>query len=272
MSGAAAAYAHCAALVRAQNRDRWLTTLFAPEPSRQRLLALYAFDLTVSNIRALVSQPMPGEIRLQWWIDVLQGEARGDVAANPVAAALLDTLDALRLPRGPLIAKIEAHRFDLYDDPMPTLSDLEGYCGETASSIFRYAGLILNDGRDPGGADAAGYAGVARVIADVLGRVPHPGALPFVPEDVLRRQAANRAELTTSGGGAAAIGHLREVAKERLAAALAGMKGVAAPARAAFLPLAVTRLQLGSVPAKAATSLSAWRRQWAIWRMAKHAT
>ena len=71
---------------------------------------------------------MLGEIRLQWWRDALQGEARGDVRANPVAAALDDAIVRFRLPRQALVDLIDARVFDLYDDPMPTLNDSRGLC------------------------------------------------------------------------------------------------------------------------------------------------
>ena len=112
-------------------------------------------------MRDSVREAMLGEIRLQWWRDALQGEARGDVRANPVAAALDDTIVKFRLPRQALVDLIDARIFDLYDDPMPSLNDLEGYCGETSSSLFRLAthhpGRRLRSGQ----ADAAGHAGVA---------------------------------------------------------------------------------------------------------------
>lgn len=47
--------------------DRWLTTLFAPDASRPGLFALYAFNAEIARARESVSQPMIGQIRLQWW-------------------------------------------------------------------------------------------------------------------------------------------------------------------------------------------------------------
>ena len=35
----------------------------------------------------------------------------------------------------PFVDLVDARVFDLYDDPMPSLNDLEGYCGETSSSL-----------------------------------------------------------------------------------------------------------------------------------------
>jgi len=83
---------YCAALVRKADRDRYLATLFAPADRRGALFALYAFDIEMSRIRDLARESMPGEIRLQWWREVLEGARTGEAAANPVAASLLGTL------------------------------------------------------------------------------------------------------------------------------------------------------------------------------------
>src|SRR5947209_4925488 len=120
------AFAHCEAQVREGDPDRYFATLFAPADKRPFLLALYAFSREVARVRETVSEALPGEIRLQWWRDTLQGEARGDVRANPIAAALEETVVRFRLPRQALVDLIDARTFDLYDDPMPTLADLEG--------------------------------------------------------------------------------------------------------------------------------------------------
>src|SRR5882757_5589474 len=118
---------HCEDLVRAGDKNRFLATLFAPQKYRRALFALYAFNLEVARVRALAREPMPGEIRLQWWRDVFSAAGGGDVRANPVAAALSDTIVRHRLPLSVFTDLIEARAFDLYDDPMATLDELDAY-------------------------------------------------------------------------------------------------------------------------------------------------
>src|SRR4051812_41397535 len=113
-------YRHCEGLVRAIDKDRFLATLFAPAENRGPLFALYAFNAEIAGVRERARGPMPGEIRLQWWRDVLGGGRAGEAAANPVAAALTDTVARFALPKPRLIDLVEAHAFDLYDDPLPT--------------------------------------------------------------------------------------------------------------------------------------------------------
>ena len=99
------AFAHCEELVRVADQDRFLASLFAPAEHRGALFALYAFNVEVSRVREAVREPLAGEIRLQWWRDVLAGEGRGEVAANPVAAALAATIARYRLPVERLAAR-----------------------------------------------------------------------------------------------------------------------------------------------------------------------
>src|ERR1044072_2708953 len=145
---------HCEALVYAVDKDRYLATLFAPAdkrgqlfkvvylatlfaPSDKRgsLFVLYAFNAEIGGVRERAREPMPGEIRLQWWRDVINGERMGEAAAKPGAAAVTGTIARFSLPNARLLDLIEARAFDLYDDPMPTLEALEGYVRHTSATV-----------------------------------------------------------------------------------------------------------------------------------------
>src|SRR6185369_16302903 len=78
----------CADLVRSHDFVRYASTLFMPATQRRALLAIYAFNVEISRVRDQVSQPLPGEMRLQWWTDMLEGAGHGGVEGNPVAAEL----------------------------------------------------------------------------------------------------------------------------------------------------------------------------------------
>ena len=120
------------------------------------------------------SGPAPGEIRLQWWADAITGEGHGTVRQNPLADALLQTIERYNLPTGTFARLIAARRFDLYDDPMPDLETFEGYAGETASALIQLASLVLAPAEAAQTAHAAGHGGVAQAIASrtTLSRLP----------------------------------------------------------------------------------------------------
>ena len=74
---------HAAEIVRQYDKDRYLSALLAPGQYRPGLMALYAFNSEIARIRELVSEPLPGEVRLQWWRDLLEGTEHG-VALPPI--------------------------------------------------------------------------------------------------------------------------------------------------------------------------------------------
>lgn len=278
----AAGYAYCEDLIRDVDKDRYLATLFAPADKRPHLFALYAFSFEVSRVREMVSDPLPGEVRLQWWRDLLQGTARGEAVSNPVAATVLDTLEKFHLPVAPLVGLIDARIFDLYDDPMPTVADLEGYCGETCSVLVRLASLILAGGRDPGGADAAGHAGVAYAITGLLRAFPWHAmrGQVYVPKEYLLNYGATREDVASGRGGPgvmAAMSDMRQLARHHLDRTRE-LRGTIPPLIApAFLPTALvghyldTMEKPGYDPFTSVIQTPQWRRQWTLWRQARRA-
>ncbi|RDI60089.1 phytoene/squalene synthase family protein [Microvirga subterranea] len=271
------AFAHCESLVREGDPDRYWASLYAPVDRRPHLYALYAFNFEVARIREAVREALVGEIRLQWWRDALQGEARGDVRANPVAAALDDTIVKFRLPRQALVDLIDARVFDLYDDPMPSLNDLEGYCGETSSSLIRLSSMVLAQGRDPGSADAAGHGGVAYAITGLLRAFPwhaRQGQV-YVPADILEKHGVVRDDIVTGRGGPgleAALADLRAIARRHLDQARTLRPTIPTEAAPAYQPLALVEPYLNQMerkdydPFRTAIDLPQWRRIWALWR------
>lgn len=272
-------FAHCEELVRAGDKDRFLATLFAPQKHRRPLYALYAFNLEAARTRELAREPMPGEIRLQWWRDVLGGAGRGDVEAHPVAAALRDIVVRYRLPPRMLDDLIDARSFDLYDDPMPSLSHLEGYAVQTSSALIELAGRILCDGRDPNAGDLARHAGIAYAITGLLRALPihcARGQL-YLPADLMERsgvQAADALSGKVTDELRAVLAELRLEARHHLGAAR-GLLAAAPPELApALLPLALVRPSLDRMERRSyrpfePSELPQWRRQWVLWRAAR---
>ncbi len=184
----------CLATLRDTDRDRYLACLLAPEEKRPALAALYAFNAELARIRDLVHEPLPGEVRMQYWRDLLEGQSHGSSEANPLASELLTAIEQYRLPRQTLIDMIDARIFDLYDDPMESRSSLEGYAGETASALIQLASLVLSADEAKRSADAAGHAGVAQAIAGLLLLMPlnrHRGQV-YLPLEILSATGLNR--------------------------------------------------------------------------------
>ena len=242
------AAAFCADLVRSHDFARYASTLFVPVEERRALLALHAFNVEISRVRDQVSQPLPGEIRMQWWTDLLAGAGHGGVEGNPVASELSAAIHAYGLPTEPMSRLIDEHQFDLYNDPMPTLAALEGYVHETASALFALAARILT----PPSAEIeqlARHAGFAEGFVHVIASLPRDAARRqlFLPLQFLQGQSIGMEEVFSGKQTSklrAAIDQLLGEARAHLRTAEELLAQVPVGARPAFLPLVLVRQDL----------------------------
>jgi 15-cis-phytoene synthase len=242
------AAAFCADLVRSHDFARYASTLFVPAEERRALLALHAFNVEISRVRDQVSQPLPGEIRMQWWTDLLAGAGRGGVEGNPVASELSVAIRAYGLPTEPMSRLIDEHQFDLYNDPMPTLAALEGYVHETASALFALAARILA----PPSAEIehlARHAGFAEGFVHVITSLPRDAARRqlFLPLQFLQGQGIGMEEVFSGKQTSklrAAIDQLLGEARAHLQTAEELLAQIPAGVRPAFLPLVLVRHDL----------------------------
>jgi phytoene synthase len=251
MSGAAAngdAADFCAAEVRLHDFPRYAATLFVTPEQRRALLALSAFNVEVSRVREHIRQPLAGEIRLQWWTDMLAGEGHGYVEGNPVAAELLHAIKTYDLPVALLTRLIEEHQFDLYNDPMPTREALASYLDGTVAPLFSLAAKILS-GQSPEIEHVARHAGQAAGAAEVIATLAADASRrqQFVPVELLEAHGANVEEMFSGIETPmlrATLDQFIDEATVHLDTAMEELKGVAPDVRRAFLPLAFTRRRL----------------------------
>ncbi len=271
---------YCDDLVRAGDKDRYLSSLFAPDHLRPRLLALYAFNIEIARIRETVSETMLGEIKLKWWHDAIEGLYAGTEMGHPVVAALTPAIAEAGLPKHAFINMIAARQFDLYDDPMPDLGALEGYLGETSSMLIQLAAMILAKDQAQALADVSGLAGVAMGIAGLLRSLPLTRARGqcFIPKEMLERHGLSPAHLLAARNPealATVLAELRAHAAKRLAEARAKSRSITPETFPAYLPASLTGLylarleKLGSQGLHDIVEVAQWRRQWALYRSAR---
>jgi 15-cis-phytoene synthase len=272
------AFAYCAELVRTADRDRFLSALFAPAEYRAALHALYAFNIEVARVREVAREPLPGEIRLQWWNEVVNGERAEEAAANPVASALLTVIERHRLVVPALTALLDARCFDLYDDPMARLADLEAYGQKTSSTLLALAAQILAGGEGEVTEPVANPAGMAYAIAGLIRAFPLHAARRqlYVPLELLDRHGVEPQDIfagKSSKNLCAVFAELQDIARRHLLAAHQHIATLPDAALPAFLPVALVRPALDRLARRdpfGPVELSPWRRQWLIWRAARN--
>jgi phytoene synthase len=268
----------CADLVRNHDFPRYAATLFVPAAERRALLALYAFNVEIVRVRDQVSQPLPGEIRFQWWTDLFSGLVHGSAEGNPVAAELLRAIRDFDLPVEPLSLLIDEHQFDLYNDPMPTMTALEGYLAATSSALFALAARIMGEASDAS-EHLARHAGLAQGIAQVIANLPRDSAHRqlFLPQQFLTSHGCGIEDLFAGKQTPnlnAVLDQLVGEARQHLATASSLLAQVAPPARAALLPLSQARADLDrlSRPGRnpfAPQPVSRLRTLWTLWRASR---
>lgn len=198
-------FQHCADHLRRHDYGRYISCLFLEQQLRQAAFAIYAFHHKICQIPALISDPMPGEIRIQWWMDVIGNSAAR--SGDPIAFALQEVITEYSLPIDMLERLLQAHIFDLYNDPMSDKEVLETYLGETSSSLFMLLTLIADKiNKKPTdrnnndfsarkfNSDACGHGGVFGGVVDLLQALPfheHREQCYFPQELSIRNRFAN---------------------------------------------------------------------------------
>lgn len=210
-----------AVLVRAHDRDRYHTALFAPAARREALFALYAFNYEIARIRETVTQPMLGRIRLQWWREVIAAACDGSAPrqheiATPLTAVIRDR----GLSRAYLDRLIDAREADLADEPPANLAALEDYAEGSAAMLF-YLALEVLDAAAPVALAAARELGIAYALAGLLRAMPfHAGAgRSVIPVEIAVRTGLDKQDRAARYGSPAlraAVGELAASAQRHL--------------------------------------------------------
>ena len=201
---------YCAVQVRAHDRDRYLTATLAPADRREALFALYAFNLEIARTREVISEPMVGQIRLQWWREAIDGVYEDDPRAHEVVRPLAAAVRDYNLTRAHFERLIDAREFDLGDTPPENLDELTGYAEATSSSVMQLALEILGAGSEAA-KDAAHHAGIAWALSGLLRAVVfHARAKrQYLPADLMHEAGADPNDLFELRGSPA----LAEVAR-----------------------------------------------------------
>jgi len=146
--------------------------LLAPAAARPALWALLAFNYEIARVREVVSQPIMGQIRLQWWREALDDIVAGrpprqHYVVGPLAAAITRH----HIPRALLDQMIDGRERDLDDTPPATLEDLETYAEATSARLLQ-AELRVLGAHGEASHDAARRVGIAWALVGLIRALP----------------------------------------------------------------------------------------------------
>lgn len=286
MSGSEDLFAFCQSELKSLDTVSHFAALTAPQDKRQALMALYAFHVTIRRIATQVSSPEMGEIRLQWWRDVIldtqSSFESGCGLANigPLAGALKQIQKQYQLPCDQLEAIVDAHAFDLASSPMPDEESYDIYSKSTTGMRLALASRILNDGQS-----TDRLAGLFVTAGKAISLTEHLRVWPqttkakqlFLPLDAFQEHGLSAHDLYAlehPDQSAEAIIALCHKAASLHEEAMAGLKKLKAKNNAhlapAFLALAPVPmiLKMRQKRPHDPIEISNWRSYWHIWRMA----
>lgn len=219
--------------VREGDYDRFLTVLFAPVERRAALVALIAFNLEIARIRDLVTEPMLGQIRLQWWHEAC-AEA---FAGKPRRHDVLEGLAAGRAPPPLIDEMLDAREIEYRAEPPATLADVRAYASGTSGALAEAMAAVL--GGNAVSRKAARAIGTAFGLAGVLRAVRFHAnhnrvLLPAALLEECGTSAGAVQALRSEPGLARVAERIADVARDELAAAQALELGRDHDSRAVF--------------------------------------
>lgn len=191
---------------------------------------------------------------------------------------MFNAIRTFGLPVDDLVRLIEAHRFDLYDDPMPTMDALETYLTDTAATLFELAARICGPQTAvPEG--LARHAGLAQGLVRLIGLLPLHAARRqlYLPQQLLDLNAVKVEDVfagTATPQLHTVLAYLNREAQTHLEAAVAALVSAPPAPRRAFLPLAQVRkalrhMEQGAFDPFRPQPLSRLAVLWTFWRASR---
>lgn len=221
--------AYCQGEVRRYDYDRYLMSLMAGSVARRGILALLAFNVEVARTPEVVTELLLGEMRLQFWGDVLEEIFRGNPPRqHPVALELAHTIAQHSLDCDPFERMLAARQGELSSKPPASLADLEAFVGDTSGALLALASVIAA-GRDDFMIGVARDVGIAYGLCGLLRAVPFHAAQRrlYLPADLMKERGVRAEEVfagRSSAGLKGIVASVAGVAWHRLTAARQGMR------------------------------------------------
>ena len=167
----------CASLLKESDPSRFRSIMAAPEKLRPYYFVIFALNVEVSKAPYLTNEPLIAEIRLQWWLDVLDeiiGEkaVRKHAVATPLSKCIGKS-HAMELKKFVL-----ARKWDIHFNGFDSLNELKKYLYETTGILFQVAAGRNVVTKDKYFHDAC----MAIALANYLAATPElkrAGKLPF---------------------------------------------------------------------------------------------
>lgn len=220
----------CGEIVREKDPDRFLTALTADAADREALFALYAFNHEIAKIQDAVSEPMLGNIRLQWWREAIDecyaGTPRRHEVVRPLAEAIASRAPSRRL----FESLIDVRTRDLDDTAPKSMAAFQEYAEQSGGVLCELAWEMLG-GTDDRERSTARLVGTAWALTGLVRALPFQAQKrrSMLPGDLLDRHGVSRQDIHELRQPEALFPAVQEVcglAGDKLSEARAGRSGI----------------------------------------------
>lgn len=171
---------------RKHDYENFLATLFLPPGPRESMIAVRAFNVSVSQIQDQVSEGMIGQMRMKFWSDTLEAVYLNTPPAQLVALQLCEAVQHHKLSKRWFSRLISSRENHLTSKSFESLSALENYAENSVSSVL-YLTLESLNVRTVEADHAASHIGRAQGIITFLRAIPYNAKRQqvYVPIDLL---------------------------------------------------------------------------------------
>ncbi len=163
---------YCLSELRQNDRDHYVTLMFAPDERRPGIAGLYCFGVELRRIPFLVNELTLGEIRLQWWRDAIAGLYAREPAKHPVLEVLSSAMTDTPLSRIFFERMIDSQSHDLRNEGFEDTDKLLRYAEARGASLLMLALEALGHGEDEAARRAALNVGIAWSLMETVRDLP----------------------------------------------------------------------------------------------------
>lgn len=166
---------NCFNIVHDHDNDRFLIGLMMPRTKRNDIWPIFAFNFEIAKTAEIVSEPMMGKIRLQWWRDAIE-EIYSDAIPrkHEVVEPLARVIKKYHLDKDSFLALINMREFDLEYKMLSDWESFEIYARKTNAPINNLVLQVLGKAEEKDVIDQLsfyyGAMGLIRAIPFLLNR------------------------------------------------------------------------------------------------------
>ncbi|WP_259779886.1 phytoene/squalene synthase family protein [Aestuariispira ectoiniformans] len=210
----------CATIAKEKDSDRFTIAMLAPADKREALFALIAFNHEIAKTGDTVSEPMLGQIRLQWWRESIDECFQDQPRRHEVVIPLHQAIRNHDLPEELFSSLIDKRECDLDNAGFANEEALLQYARATGGNLSELMTVVLA-GDCEKSRRAAGHIGTAWALIGLM------RALPFhlrrhwvsIPETLQAKHGIEGKDLAKGEGSSvvsAAVGDVCTLALQEL--------------------------------------------------------